>query len=174
MVSPSCCLEYRPTLHLCFIVLFVIFPTIYLCGKVVGCFLTVLLRVLRGICRFLLWDDADYEEENRKMTEEKETEIRRIIEEREARREEARKRRREERLRLREEAKEELKEILAAQTLKMKPNGAPKTTVIPEEKLHRSDHSDSLISECEDENSQATSGVVLSEPKTNGLRHRHK
>ncbi|KJH53561.1 hypothetical protein DICVIV_00306 [Dictyocaulus viviparus] len=63
MVSPSCGLEYQPTAAFWGILLFIVFPFIYLTGKVVGTLLTVLLRVLRGLCRFLLWDDDDYEEE---------------------------------------------------------------------------------------------------------------
>ncbi|VDM54451.1 unnamed protein product [Angiostrongylus costaricensis] len=67
MVSPSCCLEYRPTATLLAILLFIVFPFIYMTGKVVGTVLEVLLRVLRGLCRILLWDDEDYDEENEKM-----------------------------------------------------------------------------------------------------------
>lgn len=154
--------------------------------QVVGCFVTVLLRVLRGICRFILWDEADYEEEDRRMAEEKGAEARKLLEEREARREEARARRREERRRLREEAKEELRQLLAQVTILLllryiqdfqtngKPkvtNGVSKQTVIREEPRQSSDNSDSLISECEDENSQATSGIVVSESRPRKADH---
>ncbi|VDO51012.1 unnamed protein product [Haemonchus placei] len=63
MVAPSCCLEYRPTPTFWAILVLGVFPSIYLAGKVVGTVITVLFRVLRGILKFLLWDDEDYEEE---------------------------------------------------------------------------------------------------------------
>lgn len=174
MVAPSCCLEYRPTAYFWLILLFVVFPAIYLCGKVVGCIITVLLRVLRGLCRFLLWDEADYEEEAKLLAAEHEAEVRRLVEEREFARKEERRRRREEKKRLRE--------LHATTTAvpKQQANGKNVTMngtsreVITEEKLQPSDNSDSLISECEDETSQATSGVVVCEPHntTGHVRHR--
>ncbi|EYC32105.1 hypothetical protein Y032_0003g1401 [Ancylostoma ceylanicum] len=118
MVSPSCCLEYRPTGVFWLILFFVIFPAIYFSGKaslyfvtcclwawsncnislfqVVGTFLIVLLRVLRGLCKLLLWDDEDYEEE----AEELRLERQRLLLEKE----EARRLRREERAKKRAEA----------------------------------------------------------------------
>ncbi|KAK6030140.1 hypothetical protein OSTOST_03737 [Ostertagia ostertagi] len=63
MVAPSCCLEYRPTATFWAILLFIVFPVIYLAGKVVGTVITVLFRVLRGLYKLVLWDDVDFEEE---------------------------------------------------------------------------------------------------------------
>ncbi|KAL6729318.1 hypothetical protein Aduo_000386 [Ancylostoma duodenale] len=118
MVSPSCCLEYRPTGVFWAILFFVIFPAIYFSGKVspnlvmcylwawlnckfvcfqvVGTFLIVLLRVLRGLCKLLLWDDEDYEEEAEELRLERQ---RKLLE-----KEEARRLRREERAKKRAEA----------------------------------------------------------------------
>ncbi|VDM68329.1 unnamed protein product, partial [Strongylus vulgaris] len=83
MVSPSCCLEYRPTGVFWLILFFVVFPAIYLSGKVIGTFLIVLLRVLRGLCKLLLWDDEDYEEEAEELRLERQ---RKLLEKEEARR----------------------------------------------------------------------------------------
>ncbi|ETN69687.1 hypothetical protein NECAME_05142 [Necator americanus] len=96
MVSPSCCLEYRPTGAFWAILFFVVFPAIYLSGKVVGTFLTVLLRVLRGLCKLLLWDDEDYEEEAEELRLERQ---RKLLE-----KENARRLRREERAKKRADA----------------------------------------------------------------------
>lgn len=138
MVSPSCCLEYRPTATLLAILLFIVFPFIYLTGKVVGTTLQVLLRVLRGLCRILLWDDEDYDEENEKL---------RLVQQYiEQEKENALRRRQEKRLKRRvidtaNECATKNKKITSLMTRKIPCRGTA-------ERLQSSDISESLNSEC--------------------------
>ncbi|PAV74397.1 hypothetical protein WR25_07951 [Diploscapter pachys] len=61
MVAPTQGLEYRPTLYLWLIVLFGVFPLIYLMGQVTFCIIAVVFRILRGLFRFLYYDDDEEE-----------------------------------------------------------------------------------------------------------------
>ncbi|CAD6197858.1 unnamed protein product [Caenorhabditis auriculariae] len=72
MVAPSCCLEYRPTATLLFIILFVIFPLIYVCGRVTTCALTIVFRIAKGLCQFLFFEPEELDEEVSKQLEERE------------------------------------------------------------------------------------------------------
>ncbi|CAJ0961411.1 unnamed protein product, partial [Mesorhabditis belari] len=53
MVSPSSALEYQPTIYAWLILFFVVFPTIYLSGKVTAAILRLLFRVLFYVIEFL-------------------------------------------------------------------------------------------------------------------------
>ncbi|CAJ0592434.1 unnamed protein product [Cylicocyclus nassatus] len=152
MVSPSCCLEYRPTGTLWLILFFVVFPCIYLCGKVVGTFLTVLLRVLRGLCKLLLWDEEDYEEEAEQLRLERQQ---RILE-----KEELKRLRRAERAKKRGELAARKMANKSAQVAQLLANGAPRNGA---KCMPTSDISESLNSEC-DADEQRVSPVTAAGP----------
>ncbi|RCN48553.1 hypothetical protein ANCCAN_05380 [Ancylostoma caninum] len=151
MVSPSCCLEYRPTGVFWAILFFVIFPAIYFSGKVVGTFLIVLLRVLRGLCKLLLWDDEDYEEEAEELRLERQRKLLEKEEARRLRREERAKKRAEAAARQLAEKNEKMTSLLA--------NGAPRNGVA--KCMPPSDISESLNSECDTDEQRVTPPIVV-------------
>ncbi|KHJ86638.1 hypothetical protein OESDEN_13603 [Oesophagostomum dentatum] len=159
MVSPSCCLEYRPTGEFWLILFFGVFPAIYLCGKVVGTILTVLLRVLRGLCKLLLWDDEDYEEEAEELRLERQRKLLEKEEARRLRRLERAKKRAEAATRQLAEKNEKMTTLLA--------NGAPRNGVACQPTT--SDISESLNSECETDEQRVTppaaAGTTIIEDK---------
>ncbi|KAJ1370497.1 hypothetical protein KIN20_032227 [Parelaphostrongylus tenuis] len=114
------------------------FFSLVLLEHVVGTALQVLFRVLRGLCRILLWDDEDYDEEIEKLRlvqqyieQEKENALRRRLEKRLKRRV--------------NDAANELaaknKKITSLMTKRIPCNGTA-------ERLQSSDISESLNSEC--------------------------
>ncbi|KAK6728279.1 hypothetical protein RB195_005740 [Necator americanus] len=160
MVSPSCCLEYRPTGAFWAILFFVVFPAIYLSGKVVGTFLTVLLRVLRGLCKLLLWDDEDYEEEAEELRLERQRKLLEKENARRLRREERAKKRADAAARQLAEKNEKMASLVA--------NGGSRNGVA--KCMPPSDLSESLNSECETDEQRVTpsiaEGTTIVEEKT--------
>lgn len=65
-MGPSCCMEFRPTIYAWLILFFVVFPLIYISGRVMCCVVWVLFRVLRGLFKFLIQffhdDEADMDD----------------------------------------------------------------------------------------------------------------
>ncbi|VDK57261.1 unnamed protein product [Cylicostephanus goldi] len=113
--------------------------------QVIGTFLVVLLRVLRGLCKLLLWDEEDYEEEAEELRLGRQ---RKILEKEEFKR-----------LRRAERAKKRA-EIAARQVTQLLANGAPRNAA---KCMPTSDISESLNSEC-DADEQRVSPVTAAGP----------
>ncbi|WKX90139.1 hypothetical protein Q1695_009183 [Nippostrongylus brasiliensis] len=150
MVAPSCCLEYRPTWQFWAILIFIVFPFIYLAGTVFGTVLMVLARILRALCKWALWDEEDYQEEAEELRQEKQAA--------QLDKEEARKRRRKERLILRNQAAareltEKNEKVISLMTNGGPRNGSAKCGPT-------SDVGESLNSECDTDEHRVTPPVA--------------
>ncbi|CAI4226805.1 unnamed protein product [Auanema sp. JU1783] len=151
MVAPSCCLEYRPTIYFWLILFFVVFPCLYITGRVITCAIEVLLRMLWAVISFIYWDseeddiDPSQYEPPKHNSQNKSQKEKRIA---------------------RQNIKVVSKQIKASST---QTDQSMNCHISYIKKIHSSDNSDSLISD--DEISQTTNGTAPHDMYNSTLTH---